>query len=241
MIAKLLVSSSSKETGALLREYLSNRGVRFPIGAPNLICYGASGHARRVLNQACDTDKIERMYRMRDERVRTVPWFTKNDLPSNFNSYFPLLARRAYGFGGTDIVPVFQPEELPWRIAAGWDWFSRYIPVKTEYRVWVFQGKHLDTYEKVMCRPEEYKYIGRNFRNGFEFRPVTPNPTLLTNLANQAVRAIGLDFAAVDMLEGLDHEVYVLEVNTAPGVIASHAEPTLGKLADEMVGWLEKE
>jgi glutathione synthase/RimK-type ligase-like ATP-grasp enzyme len=177
--------------------------------------------------------------------VLTVPWFQVSDIPRGFefaqkqrimDMRFPLLARKITGQGGTDIVPVFEAKEIPWRIAAGWDWFSSYIPMITEHRVWVFRGRALGTYEKQMRRPKDYKYIGRNFRNGFDF----VKSDFVRDASEQAVKAVKalrLDFGAVDMLRGMDGRVYVLEVNTAPGCIKSGAQATLGKLADCIVDW----
>ena len=141
------------------------------------------------------------------------------------------------GHGGTDIVPVFEAKEIPWRKAAGWDWFSSYVPTATEYRVWVYRNAYLDVYEKVMRRPSDYKYIGRNFRSGFDFEPMVVAPKDAIRESIVAVRALGLDFAAVDVLHGEDGHVYILEANTAPGVIRSKAQGTLGKLADCIVKW----
>jgi glutathione synthase/RimK-type ligase-like ATP-grasp enzyme len=239
---QLSIAASSRETGALLQQYLTARGVHLGRSTTHGICYGGSiDHTDYVLNQRCNTDKITRMEAMQAHGVRTVPWFSKDNLDYDIRRQltYPLLARKSYGFGGTDIVPVFQPEELPWRIAAGWDWFSQYIPVRTEYRAWLFQGECIGTYEKVMQRPTDYKYIGRNFRNGFEFQPVT-NIHRISSLGDTALRAVGLDFGAVDILVGMDNQIYVLEVNTAPGVLASHAEPTLAVLADRMVAWVRR-
>jgi glutathione synthase/RimK-type ligase-like ATP-grasp enzyme len=236
---QLSIAASSKETGALLQQYLTDRGVTIGRSYTHGICYGGLiGRAENILNQQCITDKITRMHAMQAHGVQTVPWFSKDNW-TNRTVSFPLLARKTHGFGGTDIVPVFQPEELPWRIAAGWDWFSEYVPVRTEYRVWVFQDECIGTYEKVMRRPADFKYIGRNFRNGFEFQPVG-NINSIRYLGAMALRAIGLDFGAVDILVGMDEQEYVLEVNTAPGVLASHAEPTLGILADRMVAWVRR-
>jgi hypothetical protein len=231
MNIQLNVSDSSKETGEILVRYLTDRGLVLDRESGYTICYGGTGKTTFILNRGCGMNKITRMERMNNAGVRLIPWSSTGE-----GLHFPLLARKAHGFGGTDIVPVFQPEELPWRIAAGWDWFSEYMPLVAEYRVWVFREKHLDTYEKVMQRPEEYKYIGRNFRNGFEFRKVNEIPEA-SRLARLAVASLVLDFGAVDILLGKDRLFRVLEVNTAPGVIRSHAEPTLAKLADEMVLW----
>lgn len=239
MNTRLCISSASKETGEVLQRYLKDRGVEINRSSGTVICYGGPAIGDRVLNGNCGMDKITRMVRMNEARVKTIPWTTAERWKES-SLTFPLLARRTYGYGGTDIVPVFQQEEIPWRIAAGWEWFSEYVPVGTEYRVWVFRRTVLGCYEKVMRRPEEFQYIGRNFRNGFEFESKHSCSEGLGSLACGAVEAIGLDFGAVDVLEGMDGQQYVLEVNTAPGVIRSHAEPTLALLADEMVEWLRE-
>ena len=236
MNAKLLVADCSKETGALLKEYLTERGVAITTKtSANVISYGVP-HPDAI-NGNCGKGKIYNMKAMSAAYgVQVVPWFHKDDIPKYIK--YPLLARREYGFGGTDIVPVFQAEELPWRIASGWEWFSQYVPIEQEYRVWVFQGECLDIYRKQLNRPQDYKYIGRNFRNGFDFVLDTfglERNVDAVNMAAKAVKALDLDFGAVDLVRGKDGYVYVLEVNSAPGVIKSGAQKTLGKLADCLV------
>jgi hypothetical protein len=173
---------------------------------------------------------------MRAAQVRTVPFFLEGEyIPIEA---YPLLARGNHGYGGTDIMTVFQPQEIPWREAAGAEWFSSYIPIESEYRVWVWRDEVLDTYQKKMNRPEDYKFIGRNFRNGFDFVH-TADQWEVSDMAIKAVKCLGLDFAAVDCIRGRDGKVYILETNTAPGVIKSGAQKTLAKLADKMVEWLK--
>jgi len=241
-MVRLLVAGSSQETGSLLEAYLKELGVEIGRGDA-VICYGVGTSMRPALNANCGTSKIKRMELMQEAGVRLIPWFRGTDLdkiPKDFS--FPALARMSHGFGGTDIVPVFQLEDIPWRVAAGWDWFSSYRAVKTELRVWVWKDEILDIYEKVMKRPEEFKFVGRNFRNGFEFQKVEWNERFhpyhdAVRDAKLAVKSLGLDFGAVDMLVGKDMLVYTLEVNTAPGVIRSGAQETLKKLALRMAEW----
>lgn len=231
--AKLLVASCTKETGALLKEYLTARGIGLTKDAKKVISYGVSQAG--ALNGNCGRGKMFNMRTMLECGVRTVPFYTPTDrIPTEA---YPLLARQNHGFGGTDIVPVFQSEELQWRVRAGWEWFSQYIPLVAEYRVWVFRGEVLDTYQKQMNRPEEYKFIGRNFRNGFDFVH-SANEQDASDACIKAVKVLDLDFAAVDCIRGKDERIYVLETNTAPGVIRSGAQATLGKLADRMVEWV---
>lgn len=232
-----VATSVAAETGGLLKTYLKERGV-YSVSSNVTVCYGIHDEEQPNLNGNCGRGKIYNLECLRQNGVRTVPWFSANAVPKDIT--FPLLARKNHGYGGTDLVPVFQREEIIWRIAAGWDWFSEYVPLQTEFRVWIFRNQFLDIYEKQMRRPEDYKYIGRNFRNGFDF-VLTGRGSLEEEAAileaKCALAALELDFGAVDVLLGKDGWAYILEVNTAPGVIKSRAQQTLGKLADCIVEW----
>lgn len=232
-MVSVIISNAALETGALLVSLLKERGIHDP-ASDNVVCYGNSGAGERFLNQNCMSNKVKRMVAMEKAGCSLIPWFRGDKIPAGVR--FPLLARRLTGHGGTDIVPVFQRKEVEWRLAAGWDWFSSYVPMDTEYRVWVYRNDHLDTYEKVMHRPTDYKYIGRNFRNGFDFE-LSLDYNDATEQARRAIKALGLDFGAVDMLRGEDGKIYILEVNTAPGVIKSGAQWTLDRLVDRIENW----
>lgn len=241
MSVALAISDAAQETGALLTQYLKDRGIYDPYSGA-VVCYGVNpgGRTNFLLNGNCKSNKIKRMLIMNKAGVQTVPWFRAEDWKEGLDVKFPLLARKITGHGGTDIVPVFQAEEVEWRIAAGWDWFSEYIPMQNEYRAWVFRGECLDIYDKVMQRPHEYKYIGRNFRSGFEFRHCSKPITDVAKIAINAVEALKLDFGAVDLVRAKDGSLYILEVNTAPGVLRSKAEATLAKLANKIQEWDKK-
>lgn len=226
------ISSDGLETGSLLQDYLRDRGVFAPKG-PAVVCYGLSTTATPSINGACQSDKITRMRRMRNAGVSLVPWAEGLDAKA---LKFPLYARRSRGMGGKDLMPVFQPEEVDWRLQAGWDWFSTVVPIERELRVWVWHDEVLDTYEKLMCRPRDYTAMGRNFGQGFEFRKTSDVPSANAE-AISAAYTLGLDFTAIDLIIGKDGGVYVLEANTAPGVIRSGAQRTLAKLADRIEGW----
>jgi hypothetical protein len=106
-MVRVTISGSSKETGALLVDFLKERGL-YDRTANATVCYGAPVHGLS-LNAACGMDKIERLRAMDKRGVSTVPWSETGE-----GLQFPLLARTAFGYGGTDIAPVFQAEELPW-------------------------------------------------------------------------------------------------------------------------------
>lgn len=248
MQVQLRIASAGKETGALLKELLTNANV-YSAKGEGIVSYGlhlCDKKDPKILNGVAARGKIFNMEAMVDAGVCTVPWFRGSTIPEGLK--FPLFARKNSGCGGEDLMPVFHPQEVPWRVKAGWSWFSTIIPVRREFRVWVFRNQILDIYEKVMQRPSEFAFMGRNFRNGFEFRPLeiredrllVPYAITLGAEAIKAVACLDLDFAAVDMITDDNDHVFVLEVNTAPGVIRSGAQSTLKKLAARIEAWAKE-
>lgn len=122
------------------------------------------------------------------------------------------------------------------------DFFTQFIESDREFRVQVYRSAHLGTYEKVLKRPWELKRgsIGRNHRRGYGFELVKGElvPRAAVDEAIKAVRALGLDFGAVDIIHGMDGHHYVLEVNTAPG--GEGGRQWLQGLVAHIVNWEKK-
>lgn len=214
---RLVIAERSSETGQHLSTALRDLGVNVGENADALVSYGVRlGYsAVPVLNaHAGMADKYEQLLTLRSAGV-PVPKIYEAGQPIKF----PLLARKRRHVGGKDLMVVFQPEEIPWRTSAGAEYFTEYIPIKSELRTWVFRGSHCATYRKVMARPHEYKKVGWNYKNGFVFDLIHTDeiPRGAVEEAMKSIRALSLDFGAVDILQGLDGNFYVLEVNTAPG------------------------
>jgi len=97
------------------------------------------------------------------------------------------------------------------------DYFVEYIPTAREYRVHVAFGECIKISEKVAGPDGTPCPWIRNTGSGYTFRnPRTRLGSLGQAAAIDAVRALGLDFGAVDLIVGDDANTYVLEVNTAP-------------------------
>jgi hypothetical protein len=113
--------------------------------------------------------------------------------------------------------------------------FTRVIPKRNEYRIHVFNGRAVRSGTK---RPAEgLDPIANegplgiwNLDNGWAIRYEHPAPKAAKDIAKAAVKALGLDFAAVDIIEGLDGQFYFLEANTRPGL---HGR-TLAKYASKI-------
>lgn len=91
--------------------------------------------------------------------------------------------------------------------------FMEFVDAPREYRCHIFKGKSIRISEK------EFFTDDNGQRDYVTIRPDRP-VRRVREAAKQAVEALGLDFGAVDVLaRGDDNDkVWVLEVNTAPGL-----------------------
>ena len=104
--------------------------------------------------------------------------------------------------------------------------YVRYIGKQDEFRVHVFNGEVIDVQRKARSRDipdERINWQIRTHNNGFIFarERIMEVPYLnhLKELSLQVVDETGLHFGAVDLIyNGNGDRLYVLEVNTAPGL-----------------------
>lgn len=101
--------------------------------------------------------------------------------------------------------------------------YVKYNKKVREFRVHVFGGQPIFTQEKLRKRGVEdaNKYIRSHGRGWcFVFRHLVDNPVPDETIATgvEAVKALGLDFGAVDVGWHPDTGTTVFEVNTAPGL-----------------------
>lgn len=98
--------------------------------------------------------------------------------------------------------------------------FMAYIPTQREYRVHVFRGQVIGAGEKLMGENATSLHI-RNVATGWKFRynNIDRIPRETERVACDAVRSLGLDFGAVDIIKSINDNLYVLEVNTAPSLV----------------------
>lgn len=206
-------------TARLLAQMLKDRGL---LGGKikGVVNYGyhEGGHGLPTLNEMAGCqNKYQELVKLDDAGVRTIP-FSNNALDLKA----PIFGRKFHHTRGNDIFvyqvrPLLKGDKLR-------DYYTQIVPKAKEFRTWVFRGKHLATYEKVLEYPHKNGRRGRNkevwnWGNGYAYHFVQPegiNQNLKTLAAN-AVEALNLDFGAVDVILGKDGRYYALEVNTAPG------------------------
>lgn len=126
------------------------------------------------------------------------------------------------GSGGDGIQILSSVEDFPCEAPL----YVLYIPKKSEWRFHIFHDEVFDFQRKMRRRDipdDKVNWQIRNHANGFIFgRDQGDDPVAwgqLKQVAQRAVKALGLDFGAVDIIYNEKQKrAYALEVNTAPGL-----------------------
>lgn len=224
----LAYTRATRPTGRKLAEALGVRhGIFTPdFGTPEILVRWGSrklmGYPTHVLNSARAiahaSDKLRALKIMREEGIPTIDFFETWEAAFKHENDV-ILGRKRRGMQGRDIV-AYQPGcEVP---MSGFrhEWYSIYRRPTRELRIHVVgddvirvQGKYLDVPEHA----ERNAHV-RNYKTGYRYRAPAQEPhSSRKEWAVEAVKALGLDFGAVDMLLfGSDEECAILEVNTAP-------------------------
>ena len=107
--------------------------------------------------------------------------------------------------------------------------YVQYIPKKEEYRIHVNQEQVFFVQRKARkndVADEQVNWKVRNHQNGFIYaNKGVEVAEIAKKYAIEAIKAIGLDFGAVDIIYNAKNDAwYVLEVNTAPGLSGTTLE-----------------
>lgn len=226
------------KTSRAMRTLLGEKGVVF---APNnrrdaIVSWGRTIEAGDVpcLNaNAGRLNKYEELLQLVKRGISTIP-VGKPGGNHFMQGCTMFLGRRFKHTKGKDIVVYNR-----YPVHTDSDFVTGYIPQKAEYRVWTFRGTCLGVYQKELTYPWKAKKrpgIAWNWRRGYAFKFFKEAPEELKQLGIGAVRALDLDFGAVDVLQAKDGGYYVLEVNTAPGT-RGEARQGLTYLATKIARW----
>lgn len=208
------------------RVLLSNRR-EFP-RARQLINWGSHAPilaARgRVLNTpdsvAVSRNKLSAFNALKDINTVNVPayWTSKEDVERERPDI--VFERHSLaGEAGSGIVIKRRGEALSDHCPL----YVRYVRKRREYRVHVFDGQAIAVQQKRKASKETTESsLIRSHDNGYVFCVNSVDEAgldAIKTMAVEAVKALGLDFGAVDMVVGMrDNIPYVLEVNTKPGL-----------------------
>lgn len=171
-------------------------------------------------------NKLSTFRRLNDNGFTdSVPWTSSQEVAQGWlDKGFTVVARKrltSHSGHGIEILEKGQWEEAPL--------YTQYVPKDREYRLHVILGQVIDVQRKIkdpsIQDVKDWKI--RNHQNGFIFvrnddKGMPYSSQLEDGIrwsAIQAVRLLGLDFGAVDVIYNRKrNSSYVLEVNTAPGL-----------------------
>lgn len=166
------------------------------------------------------SNKLETFRVLVDTAGVTIPMFTTNAQTAADEFKTIVVRHKLTGHSGEGIELVERGGEIPKAPL-----YVQYIPKKQEYRVHVFGEDAIDIQRK--ARKKDVQDIDvnwkvRNLKGGFiyarDFEPADL-PKGIEQMAVRTVKALGLDFGAVDLIFNQEQgQLYVLEVNTAPGL-----------------------
>lgn len=229
----LLIHTSGPSNGAVaLRNVLRERGLTAKISRrttfrrrPYVINWGTThgfNGAAEVLNTneavATARNKLLTFNTLKEQGFEHIPDFWTAPPSSSERGKSIILERHSLtGQSGSGIRVKRRDEALD---AA--PLYVRYIKKSREFRVHVFRGQVVAVQEKRRERDNDQtpdQKLIRNHANGWVFCVLdVQEPSGLRDIAVDAIRKLDLDFGAVDMILSRDNRLYVLEVNTRPGL-----------------------
>lgn len=151
---------------------------------------------------------------------------------------------RRDGLSGGKGISIFERGQLPLQ-AAQYDFIVGIIPGKAEYRVHI--GRDSDGNWRVIATQQktgvkDNPNVIRNHANGviYSMQPLkmsAEGQARAADWARKAVEGAGLDFGAVDLMQSTDGKLYMLEINSAPGI---SSEPMFEAYKDYFQRFLEE-
>lgn len=155
--------------------------------------------------------------------VSSISYTTDIDKASDWlDEDIPVVVRHQLrGHSGQGIEMIYDPARLPEAPL-----YTKYQKKTHEYRVHVLPCGKTVLNQKRRRRDvpdEDVNWQVRNYGNGFTYcRDNVEDNEYVRELGKRAVKALGLDFGAVDIIHHAPSDTtMVLEVNTAPGLEGS--------------------
>jgi hypothetical protein len=164
--------------------------------------------------------------------------FSPDEINEGFDPKKFYIARPPHHFQGRNFYVTKSYDDISKYLRIGY-YVQELIEKADEYRVFVFRDKIMEASIKTKSRANADMLI-RNHRRGWKFNhvPVADLPDILKRTCRSSAGCIGIDFCAIDCCLGEDGKFYILEINSAPGLIERKADVFVTKFM-EYVGEAE--
>lgn len=223
------VSKSAKEVSKYLNILRLQKNGKFKGRATDIVVNWGNGRGNvgdamqvnHLDNVAKASNKLICLETLSANGVMCPTYYTRLDgLPGDTK----LVARtNLFGHSGDGIVIGTKEELLNDGVSA--PLYTEYVDKVAEYRVIVCNNTVVDIKSKRKRDGATHDPYVWNHSNGYNYtRNIGTYHCKLPIVGVEAVRALGLDFGAVDIIQDEEGALYVLEVNTAFGVEGSTTE-----------------
>lgn len=152
---------------------------------------------------------------------------TWRERPTNKENY-PILGRLRHHTHGNDIIfiktpnqPETKPDEIRIRYS---DFYVKYIDKLAEFRAHVC-GDKVVLITKKLAKDDKSDPIVWNHNRGYSQCTYPEGKKywkIVSDIAIKAIKVVKYDFGAVDIIVDKNGKAYVLEVNSAPGLIVDN-------------------
>lgn len=225
--AKALSTNLTEKLGIKVRRILKNGNFR-PTKESIVVNYGVSSleglsfspegfkWINHPNNVQLATNKLRTFEFLQREEVPTPRFTTNREEATGWLKSSKIVCRMTLnGHSGEGIVLVETPDGM-----VDAPLYTQYRKKDKEFRVHVFNGKVIDVTQKRRLSNSEVNPFIRSHANGWVFcRENIQEPENLRDVALKAINALGLQFGAVDIIWNKQYNrLYVLEVNSAPGL-----------------------
>jgi hypothetical protein len=174
---------------------------------------GCHGHHVGMLNEKSFTDKLRQLQKLHSENVIVTPFQVPGDGVQLGKGWLP---RRKFHSQGRDFLRRRKPFTP--------DFWTQYVSLSEEWRIHVVRTAK-QNYKVIRCgikmprEGERHHPWVRSSNRGWKISYTGGASNLLKAEARKAMRALDLDFGAVDIgLSQVSGAPTVIEVNTCPGL-----------------------
>ncbi len=151
------------------------------------------------------------------------------------NNWSALLGRETHHHQGRKMFVCRNVRELEDSYDRGARYWSVVIKKEKEYRVFCYFGRVWCVAEKVPENDEVKRRLAwNNYQGGIHFETVRWKEWSFKacQLALEAQKAIGIDFAGIDIIEDAEGNCYVLELNSAHSLTSEYRKRIFAKCVD---------
>lgn len=163
-------------------------------------------------------NKVASFQHFKEQGVPSVEWTTDKDVAKLWlDKGHTVYGRKKVSAHSGEGICILTYDNRSWDDCR---LYTKGVLKAHEYRVHVFNNNIIDVQKKRRRSGTEGSDMIKNLANGWVFcRDDVAPPYALYDACIKAVASLGLSFGAVDVLyKERDNKVYVLEVNTSPGL-----------------------